>query len=235
MTVNAIIIGNIAGLVANLETDSAVFLTKSDELNAYMHHHHLKSQTVNRVKHYLADIWTHHHGSTVQDEANILQTMPITLQAEVAYLWKLPYIKQCPFFDFCNSEIIKALALCLKPMRFTAGDVIVQYGDLGAEMYFIETGTVAVVSADDRTVFCELGDGNFFGETALFFKQHRMATIRARNYCQVLLLTKADLDNQLVTQDFDMSKIYIYIYIYIALIKTIKVLARRSVALTQKR
>ena len=41
MTVNAVIIGNIAGLVANLDTDSAAHNSKADALNAYMHHHHI--------------------------------------------------------------------------------------------------------------------------------------------------------------------------------------------------
>ena len=206
MTVNAVIIGNIAGLVANLETDSSIFLTKSDALKGYMHHHKIKKGLQSRVNRYLSDVWTVHSGWTVEDEKKIMSTMPLTLQAEFQYLWKLPYIKKCPFFDFCSEEIIKALALSLKPLRFTAGDTIIQYGDLGAEMYFVEAGTVEVVSADDKTVYCELTAGSFFGETALFFKQHRTATIRACRFCEALLLTKADLDKELISREFDLSR-----------------------------
>ena len=119
---------------------------------------------------------------------------------------RLKYVKDCPFFDFCSNEIIKALAMCLKPLMFSMGDVLVQYNDMGQEMYFLEKGSVEVVSGDGKTVYATLNHGAFFGETALFFKQKRSATIRASEFCEVFQLSKFDLDNELRQREFDLSK-----------------------------
>jgi len=41
VTVNAAIIGNVANIVANLETDSSNFAQRVDDVRNYMHNHHL--------------------------------------------------------------------------------------------------------------------------------------------------------------------------------------------------
>ena len=62
MTANAVIIGNIAGLVANLDTDSRYYKLKADALNAYMHHHHIHTYSNERCIRY---VWNMHNGGTM--------------------------------------------------------------------------------------------------------------------------------------------------------------------------
>jgi CRP-like cAMP-binding protein len=180
MTVNAVIIGNIAGLVANLETDSAAHTARSDALSAYMHHHTVPQALQARVMQYMGSVWTHHQGETVEDEVDVLTTLPVTIQQDLAECSKLPFIQSCPFFDFCSYEVQRALAGCLETLRFSSGDVIVQCGDMGAEMFFLVQGRAKVVAADEVTVFAELGPGAFFGEQASYlFAEHLMYSSRS--------------------------------------------------------
>jgi CRP-like cAMP-binding protein len=206
MTVNAVIIGNIAGLVANLDTDSAAHNSKADALNAYMHHHHIPLHLQQRVVVYMRYVWNMHNGGTINEEFDTLSNLPVTLQQDLAVSSKLPFIKKCPFFDFCSDDVHRALATSLQSLRFSKGDVIVQYGDLGAEMYFLVSGEVEVVSADKATIYATLTSGAFFGEQALFFKQQRSATIRASDFCEILLLTKSSLDRELISREFDLTR-----------------------------
>ena len=78
---------------------------------------------------------------------------------------------QCPFFDFCTDDVIKSLALCLKPCQFNAGDVIIHADDFGQSMFFLENGTVQVVPSDGSAVLATLVSGSFFGETSVSEKK----------------------------------------------------------------
>jgi len=204
VTVNATIIGNVANIVANLQSDSTDFVRRADDIKHFMHMHKVDQDLQDRVDHFMTYLWTAHSG--MMNEGGFIQELPHTLQMAISDHQKLSYIKDCPFFDFCSTEIIKALAMCLSTLMFSMGDVLIQYNDMGQEMFFLERGSVEVVSGDGSTVFATLTKGSFFGETALFFKQKRGATIRAKEFCEVYQLEKRDLDNELRQREFDLSR-----------------------------
>jgi CRP-like cAMP-binding protein len=77
-----------------------------------------------------------------------------------------------------------------KPFR--DGEVIVHQGDTGDCMYVVQKGNVEVLTtkggADLRLAV--LGEGDFFGEMALFEREVRSATVRALGDVWVLTLEK---------------------------------------------
>ena len=77
------------------------------------------------------------------------------------------------------------------------GDYIIHKGDLDEERYFINRGSVQVVSEDEKTVYASLHEGAFFGEMALLLRSHRTATVKAADYCDVYILSKPDFENLL--------------------------------------
>jgi CRP/FNR family cyclic AMP-dependent transcriptional regulator len=72
------------------------------------------------------------------------------------------------------------------------GEIIIRQGDVGDCMYVIQTGQVAVVREDgDQEVhLATLGEGDVFGEMALFDRETRSATVRAVGEARVLTLDK---------------------------------------------
>ena len=64
-------------------------------------------------------------------------------------------------------------------------------------MFFINRGTVEIVSEESTVVFNTLKEGDFFGEISLVFSCSRTASIRAATNCDLFVLTKTDLDNAL--------------------------------------
>lgn len=68
------------------------------------------------------------------------------------------------------------------------GEVIVRQGEVGTCMYVIQEGTVEVFSdRDGKEVFLmTLEEGDFFGEMAIFEREVRSATVRARGTVRVL-------------------------------------------------
>ena len=78
---------------------------------------------------------------------------------------------------------------------FTDGEVIVQQGDVGDQMYVVQSGTVEVVleSGGRERQLSTMAAGDFFGEMALFDKIVRSASIRAVGEARVLTIDKRTL------------------------------------------
>jgi CRP-like cAMP-binding protein len=195
-------IGNVANLIGNLEGDSSEFLKRSDAVNQYMHSNRISPRLQERVSHFMNRLWALHDGST--NEEDFIKELPSTLQDKILEKTRLIHLKLCPYFDFLSVDILKGLARRMTPVVYSAGDMIIYGGDMGMEMYFLNSGVVDVVSAkDNKTVFATLTEGAFFGETSIFFKTERGGHIRAMTFCQVFELRKKDLDDEVANQDFD--------------------------------
>jgi glucose-6-phosphate 1-dehydrogenase len=100
-----------------------------------------------------------------------------------------------PLFKGCDSIFLHTLAMVLKPDVVGGGDVIMNKGDLGRQMYFISRGEVDIM--DGERVVRTLVEGDFFGELALLSSQPRTATVRARTSCDLFVLDKGDFDKAL--------------------------------------
>lgn len=76
--------------------------------------------------------------------------------------------------------------------EYADGDVICRQGEVGDQMYVVQAGAAVAVheEAGSQTVVGELGPGDVFGEMAIFDRQPRSATVRAKGAARVLTLDK---------------------------------------------
>jgi len=72
------------------------------------------------------------------------------------------------------------------------GEVIIRQGDIGDCMFVIQEGKVEVIlETRDKEVLLDVhGEGEFFGEMAIFDRDVRSATIRALGETRVLTVDK---------------------------------------------
>lgn len=72
------------------------------------------------------------------------------------------------------------------------GEVIVRQGEMGSCMYVIQDGEVQVLRQEEgrEVELAHLGQGDFFGEMALFDTSLRSATVRAVGPVRVLTVDK---------------------------------------------
>jgi CRP-like cAMP-binding protein len=70
-------------------------------------------------------------------------------------------------------------------------------GESGMEFFVIESGLVAVSSADRSVTFAVLGPGSYFGESCLLglHAVKRMASVYSRGYTYVYVLKNIDFAN----------------------------------------
>lgn len=75
---------------------------------------------------------------------------------------------------------------------YRAGEVIVRQGEVGDCMYVIQAGQAEVVRENEgkEVRLAVLGEGDFFGEMALFDREVRSATVRALGEVRVLTVEK---------------------------------------------
>jgi CRP-like cAMP-binding protein len=78
---------------------------------------------------------------------------------------------------------------------YADGDAIITQGDVGDCMFVVQAGEVEVLQdADGDSVrLAVLGPGSFFGEMAIFERETRSATVRARGEARVLTVDKRTL------------------------------------------
>jgi CRP/FNR family cyclic AMP-dependent transcriptional regulator len=79
--------------------------------------------------------------------------------------------------------------------NFNDGDTIIRQGETGDCMYVLQSGEVEVVKELDgkEHPLAVRRQGDFFGEMALFGREVRMATVRARGPVRVLTIDKKNL------------------------------------------
>lgn len=72
------------------------------------------------------------------------------------------------------------------------GDAICRQGEPADCMFIVQAGRLVVVreESDAQIVLRELGPGEIFGEMAIFERQPRSATVRARGSARVLTLDR---------------------------------------------
>jgi len=75
------------------------------------------------------------------------------------------------------------------------GEIIIKQGTVGDCLYVIQQGQVQVVheNGTKEMVLAELGEKEFFGEMALFERDVRSCTVKAKGDTKVLTLDKKGL------------------------------------------
>lgn len=72
------------------------------------------------------------------------------------------------------------------------GEIIIRQGDVGSTMHVIQDGKVEVfLEGDNGEVYLgDLGSGDFVGEMALFDRETRSATVRAKGQVRIITIDK---------------------------------------------
>ena len=76
--------------------------------------------------------------------------------------------------------------------RYEDGEVVIREGEIGENLYVVQSGQVEVVTQSDgeEVVLRVVGRDELLGEISLFSPQVRSATVRARGPAQVVTLDR---------------------------------------------
>ena len=104
-------------------------------------------------------------------------------------------LRRLPFLRGASPDVVEGLAKVAVERVYEAGQVILQEGSPGREMYVIVRGLVEVVKGHGarETVLARRGRGEFFGEMGLFEASPRFATIRTVKQTRLLEFSEREL------------------------------------------
>ncbi|MBF0117783.1 MAG: cyclic nucleotide-binding domain-containing protein [Desulfobacterales bacterium] len=184
------VIGNIASIIGKIDISRAHHQELVEKINAFMLSHHFPQYIEQKVKNYFSYLWDNRGG---YDISSIFAELPESFKVEFSLFLNKEIFEKIPLFKNADESLIREIAVYLKPCIALPDDIICRYGEIGDKMYFLNKGTVEVV-APNGDIYTTLGDGSFFGETALLMSTKRNATIRATDYCEMYSLDKKSFD-----------------------------------------
>ncbi len=185
------IIGNVANILVNLDPAKARFRDNMQKLGAFMNAKGITGRLRERMRDHYAYLW---QKPGANDETMIMRGLPAGLRGEVSLFLKRDIIQNVPFLKGAREDLIRDIALQMRPMVAAPGEFVFHAGDTGHEMYFISRGRLEVVGPDGKTLLGVLSDGEIFGEMALLSGQRRIASVRATDYCDLYTLDKQTFD-----------------------------------------
>jgi len=191
-TMYGLIIGSIAGLIANIDVAKRRYREKMEQINAFLRYRSIPDNLKAKINSYYAYLWETRKG---YEEAEFIHDLPAALKESVALHLNKEIIERVPLFENANESLIRDIILALEPVVFTPHDYIVRAGEIGRDMYFISKGSVAVLSSDETVTYATLTAGQFFGEISLLLSMPRTATIRALEFCDLYQLNKDQFDH----------------------------------------
>ena len=186
-----LVIGNIAGLISNIDVAKTQYREKLDRVNAFMKNRDIPSHLRKKIGNYYTYLWETRRG---YDEVAILEELPFSLRESVALYLNKEIIEKVPLFEKAGDALLRDIIVNLQPVIFTPGDYVVRAGEPGDEMYFISRVKVEVLSPDEQTLYATLDSGKFFGEISLLLSMPRTATIKAIEFCDLFCLDKQTFD-----------------------------------------
>jgi serine phosphatase RsbU (regulator of sigma subunit) len=108
-------------------------------------------------------------------------------------------LRELPFLQHADPEVLARLAEAARERRFQPGQVILQEGAEGRELYLILDGLVEAVMlrGGEEMVLARRGPGDILGEMALLEGSPRSATVRAVEPSVLIEIAERDLRSAL--------------------------------------
>jgi CRP/FNR family transcriptional regulator len=117
------------------------------------------------------------------------------------------FLKNISLFKELNEEQLSEIIKILKPVTFSAGDIIVIEGEKGESMYIFKKGKVQIThqltlkvgnhhweKGEKSMAILDSDKINFFGEMSLVTGSPRSATIKALSECELYEINKNDFE-----------------------------------------
>ncbi len=119
---------------------------------------------------------------------------------------KFNAIRQLDFFEDFPEPQIWEIIRAATWQEFEPGDQIIVEGDIDDSFYIITSGNVEVVK--DNQILGTLSKGSCFGEMAYLTKSQRTASIRAKDYVNLMKINATLIDQVSIDCQLSFSKVF---------------------------
>lgn len=139
----AVVFGNVAILIANYYESQSSHQKKMEWLFASMNRMKLPFDLQTRINDYYQAMWEC-HGTLDGAVAAFIPELSRNLAYEVELFLRMDMINRAPIFQNCSAKVVQELVMELELQVFMPGDYIVVRGEVGNDMYFVQSGICEV-------------------------------------------------------------------------------------------
>ncbi|CAG7725786.1 unnamed protein product [Allacma fusca] len=181
------LLGYVITILMSLDVAERRFIEVKKQAGEYMRFKQIPKSLQKRVAVYYEQRYRHNYYS----EDSILSSVSPALKKELQMHSCQALVEEVPLFHSVARSILQDVVSRLSFEVFLPNDVIIWANTVGDCMYFIEHGSVSILTAEGGPV-CTLHDGDFFGEMSMVFNELRSSTVIATSYCDMYRLDKDD-------------------------------------------
>ena len=128
------LIANISNLVNTQNQNDRRYVEKMNEIRAYVAARRVPRELRRRLMKYYKHYFTE---KTALDETRILHDLPQALQRSMRLHLAQDTLDSLPFFKHLDDHAMTSLFRVLKPIHVPAGDILIEAGTEGSEMFFL--------------------------------------------------------------------------------------------------
>jgi hypothetical protein len=187
----AFIIGGLASLLGNLHAARNSHWEHMESVEQYLRSRHVPAALGTRVHNYYEYLWERHKGLR---DSELFRDLPDSLRLDIMLHLTRDVLQQVPLFQHCSPFLRNTLLVALEPATCAPGNYLTREGQLGKSIVFITVGRVEILVGEKQTSYGELGPGDYYGHLTLALGEHRTASVRACDYCEVFILNKPSYD-----------------------------------------
>lgn len=192
----ASLVGNISGIIDNMQKNRTKFQNKMDNIKRYMKTTRVPENLQERVIKWFDYLWSYGHPV---DEQQALDSLPDKLKAEIGIHVHFETLKKVDFFTDCDQGLLWEIVLRLRSQVYSPNEYVCRKGDVGREMYIVNSGKLEVLADENGEVLKELIHGEYFGEISVLnlglgnSHRRRTAFVRSVGYTALFCLSQTDL------------------------------------------
>ncbi|ORY49941.1 camp-binding domain-like protein [Rhizoclosmatium globosum] len=199
----ALLVGLLSSAAVAYDSSGRLYRQKIDELTEYLNWKHIDEQTQKKVLGY----YEYKYRGKYFEEQTLLADMNNSLRMELASINCRRLIEKVPFLkrelkDGRDEIYLGKISTALQAVYYVTGDFIFNQGEIGEEMFFIQTGTVNILT--NGRLVTSFKDGAFFGEVALIANIPRTASVQAATNCTLYSLSSSQFAD--IISEFDDMK-----------------------------
>jgi CRP-like cAMP-binding protein len=182
----AIVFGNIALLIQNLDISYQRYRDKLDSLEEFIKIYKVPNTLANNLRNTHKSLWQIHKGIEMNE---LIDELPPSQRTATRMFLHKNLVQKLDWFQRFSTEFIENLVTRLTTEIYLKGEFIFKQGELPSAMYFLARGSVRIYN-DNFSV--EQGENTYFGEIGLVIDTRRTASVVTLEHSELCVLSKED-------------------------------------------